>query len=195
MTSSSRRRCRTGPVASTAAFRGRSRWGRPRSNNLVELVRSAAAFRDVTVLSWHGGNAKPVARAVARLRSEGRRVRLWEPHVDGGDAHAGRVETSLMLALAPELVRDERPVGATQPIDELLPRLRRTGSRPYRRTVSWVTPAELPQAKATRCSSGSWPRSTRCSTRPRTGQPSGEQGGDRHRRGARYRRGHRDKPR
>ena len=96
---------------------------------LVELVRSAAAFRDVTLLSWHGGNAEPVARAVARLRAEGRRVHLWEPHVDGGDAHAGRVETSLMLALAPELVRDERPVGATQPIDELLPRLRERRGR------------------------------------------------------------------
>ena len=94
---------------------------------LVELVRSAAGFRDVTLLSWHGGNAEPVARAVSRLRSEGRRVHLWEPHVDGGDAHAGRVETSLMLALAPDLVRDERPVGATQPIDELLPRLREHG--------------------------------------------------------------------
>jgi creatinine amidohydrolase len=94
---------------------------------LVELVRSAEAFRDVTLLSWHGGNAEPVAGAVARLRAEGRRVHLWEPHVDGGDAHAGRVETSLMLALAPDLVRDERPVGATQPIDELLPRLRADG--------------------------------------------------------------------
>ena len=94
---------------------------------LVELVRSAAGFRDVTLVSWHGGNAEPVARAVARLRAEGQTVRLWEPHVDGGDAHAGRVETSLMLALAPDLVRDERPVGATQPIDELLPRLRENG--------------------------------------------------------------------
>jgi creatinine amidohydrolase len=32
-----------------------------------------------------------------------------------------------MLALAPELVRDERPVGATQPIELLLPRLRAEG--------------------------------------------------------------------
>jgi creatinine amidohydrolase len=94
---------------------------------LVELVRSAAGFRDVTLVSWHGGNADPVARAVARLRTEGQTVHLWEPHVDGGDAHAGRVETSLMLALAPDLVRDERPVGATQPIDELMPRLRENG--------------------------------------------------------------------
>jgi len=32
---------------------------------LVELVRSADAFRDVTLVSWHGGNAEPVGRAVA----------------------------------------------------------------------------------------------------------------------------------
>ena len=94
---------------------------------LVELVRSAAGFRDVTLVSWHGGNAEPVARAVAQLRAEGRTVHLWEPRVDGGDAHAGWVETSLMLALAPEFVRDERPTGATQPLDALLPRLREDG--------------------------------------------------------------------
>lgn len=96
---------------------------------ILELVRSARDFRDVTVLAWHGGNAEPVARAAARLRAEGRTVNLWEPCVEGGDAHAGWVETSLMLALAPDLVRDERPVGATEPLDRLLPRLRRHGVR------------------------------------------------------------------
>ena len=29
----------------------------------------------------------------------------WWPSVPGGDAHAGRVETSLLLAIAPETVR------------------------------------------------------------------------------------------
>lgn len=94
---------------------------------VVELVRSADGFRDVTLVSWHGGNAEPVARAVAQLHGEGRDVRLWTPAVEGGDAHAGWVETSLMLALAPDHVRDERPVGATEPLDVLLPRLRKEG--------------------------------------------------------------------
>jgi creatinine amidohydrolase len=94
---------------------------------VVELVRSADSFRDVTLVSWHGGNAEPVTRAAARLRAEGRFVGVWEPHVDGGDAHAGWLETSLMLALAPDQVRDERPVGATEPINVLLPRLRQEG--------------------------------------------------------------------
>lgn len=94
---------------------------------VVELVRSAEDFRDVTLIAWHGGNAQPLARAVAQLRAERRPVHLWEPQVAGGDAHAGWVETSLMLAVASELVGDERPVGVTEPIDVLLPRLRRDG--------------------------------------------------------------------
>jgi mycofactocin precursor peptide peptidase len=96
---------------------------------VVELVRGADGFRDVTLLAWHGGNAEPLTRAVTQLRTERRNVNVWEPCVDGGDAHAGWVETSLMLALAPDLVRDERPVGATEPLDGLLPRLRRRGVR------------------------------------------------------------------
>jgi mycofactocin precursor peptide peptidase len=94
---------------------------------VAELVRSARAFRDVTLLAWHGGNAEPLARAVARLREEGLTVHCWAPVTEDGDAHAGWVETSLMLALASDLVRDERPVGATEPLDLLLPRLRRHG--------------------------------------------------------------------
>ena len=46
----------------------------------------------------------------------------------GGDAHAGRTETSLMLAIAPDTVRlDRAEPGATSPIDELLPVLRAGG--------------------------------------------------------------------
>jgi creatinine amidohydrolase len=96
---------------------------------VVELVRSADAFGDVVLIAWHGGNAAPVGRAVARLRVEGRLVRVWEPRVADGDAHAGRVETSVMLALEPSLVGSERPVGAVQPMASLLPRLRSHGVR------------------------------------------------------------------
>jgi mycofactocin precursor peptide peptidase len=71
---------------------------------LVELGRSATeTFARVLFVNAHGGNAAPLAAAVARLRDEGRDVRAWSPCF-GGDAHAGRTETSLMLALdeAPE---------------------------------------------------------------------------------------------
>lgn len=86
---------------------------------LVELVRSADRFARVLLLTGHGGNAEPLRRAVARLRAEGRDVRAWGPSF-GGDAHAGRTETSLVLALG-RPVRAELPVGAPQPVAELLP--------------------------------------------------------------------------
>lgn len=97
---------------------------------LVELVRSAShTYARVLLLSGHGGNAEPLSRAVARLRSEGRDVRSWSPRW-GGDAHAGRTETSLQLALDPALVRLElAEAGATAGLRELLPELRRSGVR------------------------------------------------------------------
>lgn len=96
---------------------------------LVELCRSAGrAFRRVLALSAHGGNAESVQRAVTRLRSERRDVRAWSPRWP--DAHAGRAETSIMLAIAPTLVRAARIVpGNAAPIAELLPRLRSGGVR------------------------------------------------------------------
>lgn len=94
---------------------------------VVELVRSATGtFGRVLLLSGHGGNAEALRRAVALLVSEGRDVRVWSPRWRG-DAHAGRTETSVQLALSPSRVRSERPVGATGPLVELLPALRAGG--------------------------------------------------------------------
>ena len=97
---------------------------------LVELCRSATlSFTRVLLISTHGGNAQPVRRAVARLRGEGRDVRAFSPHWPH-DAHAGRAETALMLALAPEHVRlDRAQAGATRPLPELLPALISRGVR------------------------------------------------------------------
>ena len=94
---------------------------------LVELVRSADAFDRVLLVNGHGGNAEPVRRAVATLRAEGRDVRAWGPSWDG-DAHAGRTETSVLLALD-RPVGDARPVGATGPVASLLPAMREGGVR------------------------------------------------------------------
>ena len=94
---------------------------------LVELVRSADAFRGVVVVNAHGGNADPLRRAVSVLAEEGRRVLAWTPSGDG-DAHAGRSETSLMLALAPELVRLEAArAGDVRPLVELIDTLHADG--------------------------------------------------------------------
>jgi creatinine amidohydrolase len=95
---------------------------------VVELVRSADAFAGVVLVSGHGGNAVPVRRAVARLRSEGRRVLGWTPSVPGGDAHAGRTETSLLLALAPDDVSmDWAEPGNTASLEDLMPHMRVDG--------------------------------------------------------------------
>jgi mycofactocin precursor peptide peptidase len=92
---------------------------------LVELGRSAMlTFGRMLLVSTHGGNAAPVQRAVRRLRSESRDVRAWAPRIEG-DLHAGRSETSLQLALAPDRVRlDRAAAGDTRPIDVLMPLLR-----------------------------------------------------------------------
>jgi creatinine amidohydrolase len=97
---------------------------------LVELGRSASAtFPRTLLISSHGGNRSAVQRALRRLGQEGRDVRGFFP-IWSHDAHAGRAETSLMLALAPERVRLERAEpGATAPLGELLPRLIADGVR------------------------------------------------------------------
>lgn len=95
---------------------------------IVELVRSASAFAGVVLVSGHGGNAEPLAAAVATLRAEGREVLGWAPRVPGGDAHAGRTETSLLLALAPETVRlDAAEPGDVRPLAAVIGELRSGG--------------------------------------------------------------------
>lgn len=98
---------------------------------LVELVRSATdTFEHVLLVSAHGGNAEPVGRAVARLRAESRDVTLFQPSWHGGDAHAGRTETSLQLALHPGRLRmREAAAGNTRPLAGLIPTLRAGGVR------------------------------------------------------------------
>ena len=93
-----------------------------------ELVRSADAFAGTVLVCAHGGNAAPLARAVATLVREGRRALAWSPQVPDGDAHAGRTETSLMLALSAERVRRERAAaGDVRPLAEVATTLRTAG--------------------------------------------------------------------
>ena len=99
---------------------------------LVELGRSALGpFAAIVFVNGHGGNAPAVTAAVAGLRREGRAASAWWPAVPGGDAHAGRTETALLLAIAPEVVGDARPEGNTTPLEALLPDLVRDGVRPH----------------------------------------------------------------
>ena len=97
---------------------------------LTELVRSADWSAGVVLVNGHGGNATAVNRAVATLRHERRRVLAWWPRDPDGDAHAGITETSLMLAIAPRLVRlSAAEPGRTEPIGALAEELARDGVR------------------------------------------------------------------
>src|SRR4051812_36001405 len=97
---------------------------------LVEYGRSACRWAGrVLVVNGHGGNLDALRAAVPLLRSEGRDVAWFACGVPGGDAHAGRTETSLMLHVDPGGVRSPRPAGETTPVGRPLPRLRADGVR------------------------------------------------------------------
>jgi creatinine amidohydrolase len=94
---------------------------------LVELGRSAARWAGRLVfVNGHGGNVPTLVAAVTLLRYEGRDA-AWFPCAPGGDAHAGRTETSLVLALDPALVRPGAAAGNPAPLAELLPAMRAGG--------------------------------------------------------------------
>ncbi|OLT21383.1 mycofactocin system creatininase family protein, partial [Actinomadura sp. CNU-125] len=79
---------------------------------LVETVRSLALWAGrVVFVNGHGGNAAALDAAAGRMRAEGHEVGWVGCGVPGGDAHAGFTETSIMLYLAPELVRASRGRG------------------------------------------------------------------------------------
>jgi len=98
---------------------------------LIELGRHASLHWPALLLvNGHGGNVTAVDAAVGRLRYEGRAVLAWHAALPGGDAHAGRSETSIMLALDPGAVRmDAAERGDMRPIEQLLPLLRERGVR------------------------------------------------------------------
>ncbi len=96
---------------------------------LVEIVRTAGPeVVRVAVVNAHGGNVEAIDKACRICASEGRELVAWTVRIPGSDAHAGRTETSLMLAIAPDLVRlDLLEPGVTDPIQNLLPELRHHG--------------------------------------------------------------------
>ena len=117
---------------------------------LIELGRHASVHWPALLLvNGHGGNAPAGEAAVGRLRYEGRAAHAWhagrprgdahadtDPQADtdagwpAGDAHAGRFETSVMLALAPGAVRlAQAEPGEIRPIGQILPVLRERGVR------------------------------------------------------------------
>lgn len=102
---------------------------------VMELTRSAAfTFRGVVLVCGHGGNAAPILAAAEQARTEGHRIIALLPHwpdrirFPALDAHAGRTETSLLLHLAPHVVRWElAEAGSLEPLHRLINTLGRDG--------------------------------------------------------------------
>ena len=99
---------------------------------VVELVRSARrSFAGVVLVERARRERGGTGRGRAARPAEGDDVLVWRAAPAGGDAHAGRTETSLLLALDPSAVRLElAEPGCTEPLGTLLPRLRAEGVRP-----------------------------------------------------------------
>jgi mycofactocin precursor peptide peptidase len=108
---------------------------------LVELGRHASLHWPAMLLvNGHGGNAAAIDAARRQLRAEGRPCHAWHAGLPAAalaaaglppaDPHAGRLETSAMLALAPELVRLDLAIpGDTRPLARIMPELRASGVR------------------------------------------------------------------
>jgi creatinine amidohydrolase len=96
---------------------------------LIEYGRSAARWASRMVfVNGHGGNVQAVAEATALLREEGRDAAWCPCAVEGGDAHAGHTETSVLLHISPEDVWPEEFVpGNSAPLGELIEPMRREG--------------------------------------------------------------------
>lgn len=115
-----------------AGFPGTISIGAPALTDLVvQLSRHAAPdWAEVLVVNGHGGNRPALDAASEVCVREGRRVRVWHAAWPEGDAHAGRIETSLLLHLAPDQVRLELAVPGNQtPLAALMPALRTGGVR------------------------------------------------------------------
>jgi len=96
---------------------------------LTEVVRSARDWsRGVVLVSGHGGNLAALHEVSRTATHEGDSLVVFVPAIDGADAHAGRTETSLMLAINGARVRhNEMVAGNTSPMSVLEPALRSGG--------------------------------------------------------------------
>ncbi len=99
---------------------------------VVELVRSLSTWAGrIVFVNGHGGNITALSSAVAQMRQEQHHV-AWHACIfeSGGDAHAGSIETSIMLHLAPDKVRmDKAAAGQTAPLEQILPLIMSQGVR------------------------------------------------------------------
>lgn len=96
---------------------------------LTEFARSACRWASrVLYVNGHGGNVGALRKAVALLRHEGRDVAWSSCIASNSDAHAGHTETSVLLHISPDVVRqDEWMPGNRAPLSQLMPQMLRGG--------------------------------------------------------------------
>lgn len=101
------------------------------ANAVIELARHATQWWPaLLVVNGHGGNVEALDRVADLCRSESRLIGVVHLALPGMDAHAGRAETSLMLHVAPHLVRlDQMESGPTTPVSDLMSEIREDGVR------------------------------------------------------------------
>lgn len=76
-------------------------------DSVVAICRSASWARGICIVNGHGGNTDALAAITSALQYEKITHSIWSlPSYAGGDMHAGHTETSLLLHIAPEQVRD-----------------------------------------------------------------------------------------
>jgi creatinine amidohydrolase len=83
---------------------------------VVAIARSASWARGVCIVNGHGGNISALSKISSALDYEKIPAHIWSlPNYPGGDMHAGHTETSLLLHICPELVRQDLiEAGTTQ---------------------------------------------------------------------------------
>lgn len=99
---------------------------------LAGIARSAASWsRGTLFVNGHGGNADALTSVRAMLQRDGIAHDMWWPrlpHDALGDLHAGRIETSVMLHIAPETVDMSKATpGATGDPSALIATMREGG--------------------------------------------------------------------
>ena len=87
-------------------------------NVIVDVIRSLAShgFKKIIIVNGHGGNNPMIQAAILKLRDEDELtvgltnwLSLVPEKVRGG--HAGEVETSMIMAIYPDLVRKDKLSG------------------------------------------------------------------------------------
>jgi mycofactocin system creatininase family protein len=83
--------------------------------SVVAIARSASWARGICIVNGHGGNISALSHIASACEYENIPAHIWSlPSYAGGDMHAGHTETSLLLHISPELVRQElMETGAT----------------------------------------------------------------------------------